>query len=62
MPLVPCNGAESFEDSTVAELMNENFVNIKVDREEMPEVDHLYMSVCQAMTGRGVAAYNYHDP
>ena len=44
---------ESFEDSTVAELMNENFVNIKVDREEMPEVDHLYMSVCQAMTGRG---------
>ena len=44
---------ESFEDSNVAELMNENFVNIKVDREEMPEVDHLYMSVCQAMTGRG---------
>ena len=33
--------------------MNKNFVNIKVDREEMPEVDHLYMSVCQAMTGRG---------
>ena len=44
---------ESFEDSTVANLMNKNFVNIKVDREEMPEVDHLYMSVCQAMTGRG---------
>ncbi len=44
---------ESFEDSTIANLMNENFVNIKVDREEMPEVDHLYMSVCQAMTGRG---------
>ena len=44
---------ESFEDSTVAELMNQNFVNIKVDREEMPEVDHMYMSVCQAMTGRG---------
>jgi len=44
---------ESFEDSTVAELMNQNFVNIKVDREEMPEIDHLYMSVCQAMTGRG---------
>ena len=44
---------ESFEDSTVAQLMNENFINIKVDREEMPEVDHLYMSVCQAMTGRG---------
>ncbi len=44
---------ESFEDSTVATLMNESFINIKVDREEMPEVDHLYMSVCQAMTGRG---------
>tara|TARA_Y100000590_G_scaffold470644_1_gene667324 strand:+ start:3489 stop:5660 length:2172 start_codon:yes stop_codon:yes gene_type:complete len=44
---------ESFEDSTVAALMNENFISIKVDREEMPEVDHLYMSVCQAMTGRG---------
>ena len=44
---------ESFEDSTVAALMNEHFISIKVDREEMPEVDHLYMSVCQAMTGRG---------
>ncbi len=44
---------ESFEDSTVANLLNTNFINIKVDREEMPEVDHLYMSVCQAMTGRG---------
>ena len=44
---------ESFEDSTVASLMNKNFINIKVDREEMPEIDHLYMSVCQAMTGRG---------
>ena len=44
---------ESFEDSTVAAQMNNFFVSIKVDREEMPEVDHLYMSVCQAMTGRG---------
>ena len=44
---------ESFEDSTIASLMNKNFVNIKVDREEMPEVEHLYMAVCQAMTGRG---------
>tara|TARA_Y100001934_G_scaffold276916_1_gene374501 strand:+ start:50 stop:2140 length:2091 start_codon:yes stop_codon:yes gene_type:complete len=44
---------ESFDDTTVAKLMNQNFINIKVDREEMPEVDHLYMSVCQAMTGRG---------
>ena len=44
---------ESFEDEQVAELLNENFISIKVDREEMPEVDHVYMSVCQAMTGRG---------
>ena len=44
---------ESFEDDDVASLMNASFVSIKVDREEMPEVDHLYMSVCQAMTGRG---------
>ena len=44
---------ESFEDSLVAELMNKSFINIKVDREEMPEIDHLYMSVCQAMTGHG---------
>ena len=44
---------ESFQDEAVAKLMNEKFVNIKVDREEMPEIDHLYMSVCQAMTGRG---------
>ena len=44
---------ESFEDEEVAKLMNDNFISIKVDREEMPEIDHLYMSVCQAMTGRG---------
>lgn len=44
---------ESFEDQIVAKKMNDTFINIKVDREEMPEVDHLYMSVCQAMTGRG---------
>ena len=44
---------ESFEDKQVAKLMNDNFISIKVDREEMPEIDHLYMSVCQAMTGRG---------
>ena len=44
---------ESFEDEQVAKLMNDNFISIKVDREEMPEIDHLYMSVCQAMTGRG---------
>ncbi len=44
---------ESFEDEEVAALLNANFICIKVDREEHPEVDHLYMTVCQAMTGSG---------
>ena len=44
---------ESFEDSTVAALMNETFINIKVDREERPDIDQVYMAVCQAMTGQG---------
>src|SRR5512141_554501 len=44
---------ESFEDPQVAELMNRAFVNIKVDREERPDVDDLYMEVCQRLTGSG---------
>ena len=44
---------ESFEDPTVAALMNEAFVNIKVDREERPDIDQIYMSVCQMLTGSG---------
>jgi len=44
---------ESFEDAEVAALMNEHFVCIKVDREERPDIDNIYMGVCQAMTGRG---------
>ena len=44
---------ESFEDTEVAELMNETFVCIKVDREERPDIDAVYMAVCQAMTGTG---------
>ncbi len=44
---------ESFEDSEVAALLNEYFVCIKVDREERPDIDAVYMSVCQAMTGQG---------
>ena len=44
---------ESFEDEATAELLNERFVPIKVDREERPDLDSLYMSVCQAVTGRG---------
>ncbi len=42
---------ESFEDPAVARIMNENFVNIKVDREERPDLDSLYMKAVQAMTG-----------
>ncbi len=44
---------ESFEDKDVAGLMNKTFVNIKVDREERPDIDKIYMSVAQMMTGRG---------
>ena len=44
---------ESFEDPEVARLMNENFINIKVDREERPDIDELYMTVAQLLTGRG---------
>ena len=44
---------ESFENREVARLMNEAFVCIKVDREERPDVDGIYMSVCQIMTGSG---------
>src|SRR5436305_11421544 len=44
---------ESFEDQRVAALMNDNFVNVKVDREERPDVDAVYMGATQAMTGQG---------
>ena len=44
---------ESFEDPTVAAVMNERFVNIKVDREERPDLDQIYMRAVQAMTGSG---------
>ncbi|MFX1595720.1 MAG: thioredoxin domain-containing protein, partial [Promethearchaeota archaeon] len=44
---------ESFEDDEVAELMNDLFVSIKVDREERPDIDKIYMTVCQMMTGSG---------
>jgi len=44
---------ESFEDGEVAQLLNKYFIAIKVDREERPDIDKIYMSVCQAMTGRG---------
>jgi uncharacterized protein YyaL (SSP411 family) len=44
---------ESFEDPEVAALLNRAFVCIKVDREERPDIDHVYMTVCQMMTGSG---------
>ena len=44
---------ESFEDAIVGEMINEVFVPIKVDREERPEIDNIYMNVCQMMTGSG---------
>jgi uncharacterized protein len=44
---------ESFEDDAIARLMNDNFVNVKVDREERPDVDALYMDAVVALTGHG---------
>ncbi|MDX9924908.1 MAG: thioredoxin domain-containing protein, partial [Ignavibacteriaceae bacterium] len=44
---------ESFEDEEVASLINSVFIPIKVDREERPDIDNIYMSICQAMTGGG---------
>jgi len=44
---------ESFEDETTARIMNEHFVNIKVDREERPDIDSIYMSAVQALTRHG---------
>lgn len=44
---------ESFEDAATAEYMNAHFVNVKVDREERPDVDAVYMAATQALTGQG---------
>ncbi|MFX1266482.1 MAG: thioredoxin domain-containing protein [Promethearchaeota archaeon] len=44
---------ESFESKEVADLMNKTFISIKVDREERPDIDKIYMTVCQMMTGSG---------
>lgn len=44
---------ESFEDEQTAAIMNEYFINIKIDREERPDLDHIYMDAVQAMTGSG---------
>lgn len=55
---------ESFEDDAMAKLMNANFVNIKVDREERPDIDSIYMNAVQIMTGRGgwpMSVFMDHD-
>lgn len=44
---------ESFEDTTIARIMNENFIPVKVDREERPDVDDVYMTACRLITGSG---------
>jgi len=44
---------ESFEDVATAQIMNENFINIKIDREERPDIDHIYMDAVQAIAGNG---------
>ncbi|HBT18963.1 MAG TPA: hypothetical protein DEA52_02790 [Clostridiaceae bacterium] len=44
---------ESFEDTDVAAFLNEHFISIKVDKEERPDLNHVYMGFCQAMTGQG---------
>ena len=44
---------ESFEDEEIAELLNRHFVSVKVDKEERPDIDSIYMAVCQAFTGSG---------
>ncbi len=44
---------ESFEDEEIAHILNKHFISVKVDREERPDIDSVYMSVCQAFTGSG---------
>ena len=44
---------ESFENQQTAAILNKNFISVKVDREERPDIDSVYMSVCQALTGSG---------
>ncbi len=44
---------ESFEDEDVAKILNENYISIKVDREERPDIDSIYMTICQMLTGSG---------
>ena len=50
---------EVFEKHEAASILNDNFVNIKVDREERPDIDHIYMEACQAMTGEAAGPLPY---
>ena len=50
---------ESFEKEEIGKILNEHFIAIKVDREERPDIDAIYMSVRQAMTGHGAGLYYY---
>ena len=55
---IPCHWChvmahESFEDEAVAAVLNRDYVPVKVDREERPDVDAVYMEVCTALTGSG---------
>ena len=52
---------KSFEDIEVANLMSDEFISIKVDREEHPDIDKIYMDFCQMLTGWRMASYNNHD-
>lgn len=55
---------ECFENQKIADYLNEFFVSIKVDREERPDIDHVYMSSCQAVTGSGgwpLSVFAGHD-
>ena len=44
---------ESFENEEIAAILNQNFISVKVDREERPDIDSVYMEVCQTLTGSG---------
>ncbi len=50
---MPCDGAESFENKALAEILNHYYVSVKVDREERPDIDSVYMKVCTALNGSG---------
>ena len=62
---------ESFENEDIARVLNDNFINIKVDREERPDIDDIYQKACQMVTGRssnrrfsrfsGLESFFFHD-